>query len=507
MYHFIDVNEKQAGSSLPAEAVSINGEYIEEHLPGYRTLYTEGREMLESEVTEIQIGSQNGTRYQYKRDNPREITVYYQMLSSSPEDFREKFNELCKILDQEQMKIIFNDEQSKFFIGTKTSVDSPDPGRLSTTGSYTIYCSDPYKYSVAEKTAKNYGSSQITLVNNGSKPCVVNVKATMKSDNGYIGLTLGDRFYQIGKPEEVDGYHYEETVKLFDDHLYEDKGWLLNQGITPPVTSEQSQNGTIRYVKESSNEGYAIPSNYGSGNSWHGASLTKIIPTDENGKYPVNWKCEWRFDFNTDGSTNPNPEIGHNSVTFIDGDDNIICSVVFEDNNPSYERSDMAIYIGQKRVWDTKNTTKFYVTGRGDYGPCASVEKIGNQITIRFSYAGIQKTFLLDNPSVELRKITWYGAAYKTNPNIRNNLIRALNVKKHNVDKYEDIPNYFSNGDKIEISGDNGEVYINGIKDWDTADIGSQPLLLPPGQHTMGIITSSFASVPDIEVTYQERWI
>ena len=70
MYDFIDITESQTGNGLPSEAINVNGEYIEEHLPAYRTLYTEGREMLESEVTEIQIGSQNGTRYQYKRDTP-----------------------------------------------------------------------------------------------------------------------------------------------------------------------------------------------------------------------------------------------------------------------------------------------------------------------------------------------------------------------------------------------------------------------------------------------------
>ena len=57
------------------------------------------------------------------------------------------------------------------------------------------------------------------------------------------------------------------------------------------------------------------------------------------------------------------------------------------------------------------------------------------------------------------------------------------------------------------LDGASGSVYINDAYDTDVADIGSQPLLLPPGQHTLGIITSSFASVPDVEVTYQERWI
>ena len=73
-------------------------------------------------------------------------------------------------------------------------------------------------------------------------------------------------------------------MKLFDDHLYEDKGWLVNQGITPPVTSERLQNGVVKYVKESTNEGYATTKDYGSGNSWHGASLTKIVPEDVDNK-------------------------------------------------------------------------------------------------------------------------------------------------------------------------------------------------------------------------------
>ena len=510
MYDFIDITESQSDTTLPSEAISVNGEYIKELLPGYRTLYTEGRELLESELTEIQIGNQNGTRYQYKRDVPREITVHYQILSNSPEDFREKFNELSRILDQEQMKITFHDEDDRYFIGTKTNCEEPDSGRLNVTGSFTLYCADPYKYSVTEKTAKNYDSSQITLENNGSKPVPINIKITMKSDNGYIAFTLGDRFYQIGKPEEVDGKHYEESVKLFDDHLYEDKGWLLNQGITPPVTSERLQNGVVKYVKESTNEGYATTKDYGSGNSWHGASLTKIVPKDVNNKYPVNWKIAYRFDFNTDGAVFKGVQVGHTSVTMIDENDDIICSIIFEDTSPVNEYYYMAVFIGNKNVWHTDSTfpmAKKGVTARGDYGPAVTAEKIGNQVTIRFNNFGICKTFYVDNPEAELRKITWYGAAYKDHFHTENNVLRALHVIKHNVERYEDIPNYFSNGDIVEIDGASGSVYINDAYDTDVADIGSQPLLLPPGQHTLGIITSSFASVPDVEVTYQERWI
>ena len=168
------------------------------------------------------------------------------------------------------------------------------------------------------------------------------------------------------------------------------------------------------------------------------------------------------------------------------------------------------VFIGNKNVWHTDSTfpmAKKGVTARGDYGPAVTAEKIGNQVTIRFNNFGICKTFYVDNPEAELRKITWYGAAYKDHFHTENNVLRALHVIKHNVERYEDIPNYFSNGDIVEIDGASGSVYINDAYDTDVADIGSQPLLLPPGQHTLGIITSSFAFVPDVEVTYQERWI
>lgn len=508
MYKFVDTIESQGDSALPSEALSINGNYIEELIPGYRTLQVEGRELLETEISDTQVGFQSGSRYHEKRDTVRDIIVTYSLLSNSPEEFREKFNELCKILDQEQAQLIFADEPDKYFIGTKSSVGSVKPGRLNTIGNFTFTCTNPYKYAVTEKTAVNNGAATITLTNSGAVAVPISVKAVMQSDNGYLGLALDDRFYQIGNAEEVDGEDYEETVLLFDDHLYEDKGWLLNQGVTPAVTPERLQNGTAQYVLEEGDEGYVTTKSYGSGDSWHGAAVTKIVPADDNGEYPVNWAAGYRFDFNTDGASESEAGkmIGHNSVTFSDENDNVIVAIVFEDNNANYEKSDMAVYIGDTRVWTEKNTDKYYTTMRGS-GPYVAVEKIGDQITVGCSYADINKTFFADNPDAQLRKITWYGAAYKTNTPIRNSVLRALQLKKHNVERYEDIPNCFAPGDEIYLDGESNKLYANNILNWDNVDIGSKPLLLPPGTHTLGIITSSWAQVPDVEVTWREGWL
>ena len=459
----------------------------------------------------VSIGSAKGEIFQYNVYKSKQIEISYQIYNRRAEylvNFRRGLSAL--IYTDEPKKLIFSDEPNIYYYAILDGEQTLEEEEYKSSGILRFLIPDGVAHSVAQKTAENYGSNQITLENNGTESVPINIKATMKSDNGYIAFTLGDRFYQIGKPEEVDGKHYEESVKLFDDHLYEDKGWLVNQGITPPVTSERLQNGVVKYVKESTNEGYATTKDYGSGNSWHGASLTKIVPKDVNNKYPVNWKVAYRFDFNTDGAVFKGVQVGHTSVTMIDEHDDIICSIIFEDTSPVNEYYYMAVFIGNKNVWHTDSTfpmAKKGVTARGDYGPAVTAEKIGNQVTIRFNNFGICKTFYVDNPEAELRKITWYGAAYKDHFHTENNVLRALHVIKHNVERYEDIPNYFSNGDIVEIDGASGSVYINDAYDTDVADIGSQPLLLPPGQHTLGIITSSFASVPDVEVTYQERWI
>ena len=459
----------------------------------------------------VSIGSAKGEIFQYNVYKSKQIEISYQIYNRRAEylvNFRRGLSAL--IYTDEPKKLIFSDEPNIYYNAILDGEQTLEEEEYKSSGILRFLIPDGVAHSVAQKTAENYGSNQITLENNGTESVPINIKATMKSDNGYIAFTLGDRFYQIGKPEEVDGKHYEESVKLFDDHLYEDKGWLVNQGITPPVTSERLQNGVVKYVKESTNEGYATTKDYGSGNSWHGVSLTKIVPKDVNNKYPVNWKVAYRFDFNTDGAVFKGVQVGHTSVTMIDEHDDIICSIIFEDTSPVNEYYYMAVFIGNKNVWHTDSTfpmAKKGVTARGDYGPAVTAEKIGNQVTIRFNNFGICKTFYVDNPEAELRKITWYGAAYKDHFHTENNVLRALHVIKHNVERYEDIPNYFSNGDIVEIDGASGSVYINDAYDTDVADIGSQPLLLPPGQHTLGIITSSFASVPDVEVTYQERWI
>ena len=61
MYNFIDTTEALGGTSLPSEALKINGEYIENLISGYRTLSVTGREALSSELTHFETGVRDGS--------------------------------------------------------------------------------------------------------------------------------------------------------------------------------------------------------------------------------------------------------------------------------------------------------------------------------------------------------------------------------------------------------------------------------------------------------------
>lgn len=482
--------------------ISYNGEELSKYINVLKGFTTKIGANWEPELLDIGNVSR-GERFKKTTYKSKKMPMPFEL----KENTQAYYDEVQRILNVDEPKpLIIGGEVNRVYMAVPSGTLNFDDIIAFGSGEIEWIIPSSYAESTSEKTAKNNGSNTITLQNNGNDSVPVSVKVTMKSDNGFIGITLGDRFYQIGNPEEVDGYEYEMTEKLFDDHLYEDKGWLVNQGITPPVTPERLQNGVVRYVKEYENEGYVRTEDYASGNSWHGASVTKIVPTDSNGEYPTNWKSSYRFDFNPAGMTNKGIAVGHNSMTYSDADGNIILSIVIEDNNPTYEKSDLYIYVEDKRVLALKNTDQFYDTLRGD-AHAVDIEKIGDQITIRYGKKGINKTYILSNPDRELRKMTWYGAAYQTYQFMRNNLLRAANCYKHNVDKFEDIPNYFANGDVVEIDGETGDVFINDVYNMDMADIGSQPLLLPPGQHTLGIVTSSFSSVPDVEVSFKERWL
>ena len=151
MYNFHDTTELlKPLDELPSEALCFNGSFIEKMVPGYRTLYTSGREGNEREVSQTESSDRDGARFRSVRRKPREIHVGFQMNTKNAKDYAYKFNALKKLLKEEEAELIFNDEPDNFFRGTLTDIEMENIGDLCVTGDLVFLCSDPYKYAVDE---------------------------------------------------------------------------------------------------------------------------------------------------------------------------------------------------------------------------------------------------------------------------------------------------------------------------------------------------------------------
>lgn len=150
----------------PAEAMLIDGQYIEDLIPGYSTLQVSGRELLSQSIEKQTIGKSDGEFIQYVRNPSREIVVGYRLAASDNLSFRQAFYKLNSILHGDNHQVSFNDDPSKYWIATFCDIDDVPKGRNAITSSFTLFVPDGIAHSVATQTAdnmpyKNYPANQL----------------------------------------------------------------------------------------------------------------------------------------------------------------------------------------------------------------------------------------------------------------------------------------------------------------------------------------------------------
>lgn len=205
MYNFVDTTESPGAIPLPAEAMSYGGVYIENEIEGYRTLYVEGREKITAEIDATETQTRHGASFRNMRYEPKTLIIGFQLICKSAAEMMNAYNKLLLILSKKQAQIIFNDEQDKYYTGTKTKITNTPPGRLAVTGEIEIYCADPFKYSVQEYEA-TATDGVITVDYGGTYPAHPILTAQSAGhDCGFYSFEDQDgHIIQVGNPAEED---------------------------------------------------------------------------------------------------------------------------------------------------------------------------------------------------------------------------------------------------------------------------------------------------------------
>lgn len=507
MYAFVDtVNSGIVGTNLPTEAMSYNGVYLENEIDGYRTLSVTGRELMESEVTDQEVDGMDGSYYRYKTTPARTITVKYQLRARGSREYREAYNKMNKLLSGEQVKVIFNDESDKYFIGTKTSNTQVDGGSNNVIGEIEIYCSDPRKYSTTEKefTATD---GVLNIVNEGTVPVSIDYDVQTTSETGYIGLVSEEGIMQYGKVEELDGETYQrsEALATIDDFI-NCKDDTSGTDVMHPQYGANGTCATYNWFNKKFIGFGTVGTKKGRAN---GGLRTLEIPADSNGiKGAKNFYSYFHLVFwaGLMGQT------GEMCINFLTADNKLICGC-------SWYKTDAIGNTGHYEIWANGKMLRQwgYTTSHLQYqnpwywnwGHCDIYKEGAN---IRFFYYGGYYNYYI--PEIENMECTTIQIAFKQWGDRSGNKLMSrmgfdvINFTKHNVSKWSDIPNRYPSGTKITIDGKSSHVYVNGMARPQDEVLGTQYFKAPIGTSEIKVTCSEWTkSQPTVKARIREAWL
>lgn len=507
MYAFVNtVNSGIVGTNLPTEAMSYNGVYLENEIDGYRTLSVTGRELMESEVTDQEIDGMDGSYYRYKTTPARTITVKYQLRARGSREYREAYNKMNKLLSGEQVKIIFNDESDKYFIGTKTSNTQVDGGTNNVIGEIEIYCTDPCKYSTTEKefTATD---GVLNIVNEGTVPVSIDYDVQTTSETGYIGLVSEEGIMQYGKIEELDGETYQrsELLATIDDFI-NCKDDTSGTDVMHPTYGANGTCATYNWFNKKFIGFGTVGTKKGRAN---GGLRTLEIPADSNGiKGAKNFYSYFHLIFwaGLMGQT------GEMCINFLTADNKLICGC-------SWYKTDAIGNTGHYEIWANGKMLRQwgYTTSHlqsqnpwyWNWGHCDIYKEGAN---IRFFYYGGYYNYYI--PEIENMECTKIQIAFKQWGDRSGNKLMSrmgfdvINFTKHNVSKWSDIPNRYPSGTNITIDGKSSHVYVNGMSRPEDEVLGTQYFKAPIGTSEIKVTCSEWTkSQPTVKAKIREAWL
>lgn len=508
MYAFVDtVNSGIVGTNLPTEAMSYNGVYLENEIDGYRTLSVTGRELMESEVTDQEIDGMDGSYYRYKTTPARTITVKYQLRARGSREYREAYNKMNKLLSGEQVKVIFNDESDKYFIGTKTSNTQVDGGSNNVIGEIEIYCSDPHKYSTTEKEF-NAIDGVLNIVNEGTVPVSIDYDVQTTSETGYIGLVSEEGIMQYGKVEELDGESYEKSEWLASiKDFYNCNDDIGGNDVMHP---SYGTNGTLIEHTWFGNKFIGLGSAGTKKGNANGGLRTLVLPADSSGDTSgaKNFYCWFHLCFYAGlmGQT------GEMCINFLTEDDKLICGCNWYKTDSVGNTGHYEIWANGKVLKNWEFTTSHLQAQNPFYYKWGSCDILKEGANIRFFFWARYYNFYI--PEIENMKCAKIQIAVKQWGDRGGNKFMSMigfdviDFEKMNVEKWKDIPNRYPSGTNITIDGKSSHIYVNGMARPEDEVLGTQYFKAPVGTSEVKVTCSEWTkSQPIVKAKIREAWL
>lgn len=148
----------------------------------------------------------DGTWVNYYQEEPRILTITYLLKCKTPEEQREAHNELNRLLRQDKLVVVFDDESHYFYEAIYMESDVPDEYNLTTVGTFKLLCPNPYKKAIVTWRSENSIGNSLEVVN----ALPETITATVSATTNHIEIINKDKrivldgAYDAGKTIVVD---------------------------------------------------------------------------------------------------------------------------------------------------------------------------------------------------------------------------------------------------------------------------------------------------------------
>ena len=258
---------------------------------------------------------------------------------------------------------------------------------------------------------------------------------------------------------------------------------------------------------------YLQSTDYGTGSNWHGASITRVIPTDASGEVGAkNFSLSYSQKMSIGSGNNAKSELGAFQVLLVSGSGTArkIVAGVNIYKSSSGKKGNLRFYLNGSVMEtisiDLSHNNKYFNSSKS-----SKITKNGGTVT--FDICGVKKTFKdSDIAETLVNEVTFTFSKYGTKTPLTYNGLYWVKFVKNNCNTLKDIPNKFSANDILIANCKNAEITLNGVLTPSLGALGNdwEDFYLTPGLNQIGIVYSEWVNkdyAPSLKVRYREVFL
>lgn len=436
---------------------------------------------------------------------------------SMPFALKHHLNEKRRILAEilnvtEPKELIFGDEPDKVYYAIPSGDIKISEKAFLGTGTIDWIIPDGVAHAKTTKVftadLTSEGVLETTIINQGNAPATVSFEIENTSDNGYIGIVSDQGVMQFGNIEEADGEIATKSVQLANNKKGDFSDWTDGT-----IFYENSSKKAVTKMTADTQYGGRLgllPAEFVNTENSDFFGAIKEKEFSETAKDWYLWAQTW-FETGKMGQT------GMWTLAIIGEEGETIAAYILRKAD-TVGNTAQCYFVLNGKIVKTINFTPSYWVKDNPYGSEArdsscnpfDIRKEGDKVTF-FWYGQYYPFTDPEIENLEATRLQFFVGQFKNrnttiNQKVSRMYINNLSFKKNNVKYWRDVPNKFSNGDKLLVDGDKKLAYVNGMLALDTEVRGTTYFKVPAGESKIQFYVSDFSNLPNIKTMVREVW-